>query len=162
MSTDHTVQNPPALQGAKAATKALIKAAGGQEEAEGFTGKSQSQLSKYGLPNTDVFITIDAVIALEAVTHGMAGHPHVTRFLAQQAGGVFVRLPQASAGATDWHVHMGAVSKEVSDVIQGICEALADQSVTPAEARKIRAEIAEAQERLSLLDALAKRAEGDA
>jgi hypothetical protein len=50
---------------------------------------------------------------------------------------------------------MGDVSKEVSDVIQRICGALNDRVVTPAEASAIRAEIAEAQERLALLDALA-------
>lgn len=160
MSTERTVSHPPALQAGKAATKALIKAAGGQEEAERFTGRSQSRLSSYGLPNTDAFITIDNVRALEAVTHGLPGHPHVTRWLAREAGGVFVTLPTAALADTDWHVEMAAVSKEVGDVIQRICLALADRTVTASEARSIRSEIKDAQEHLAMLDALAERAEG--
>lgn len=163
MSTERTIHHPPALQAGKAATKALIKAAGGQEEATRFTGmRSQSRLSSYGLPNTDAFMTIDSVRALEAVTHGLPGHPHVTRWLAGEAGGVFVPLPRAVlADAADWHVEMAAVSKEVGDVIQRICLALADSKVTPVEARRIRGEIQEAQEHLAMIDALAERAESE-
>lgn len=160
MTCDRTVILSPDQQGLKVATKALIRAFGGQEAASAETGKSQSQLCQYGLTNTPLFAPIDVVATLEDRTHGTAGHPIVTRHMARRQGYALVRLPQAPDGDCDWHRAMGAVSKEVGDIIQRLCEALADGKVTGSEVRagRVREEIAEAQERLAQLDALAVRA----
>jgi hypothetical protein len=163
VSSSRTMVLPPALQAAKAATKALIRAVGGQEAAAAETGKSHSRFACYGLPNTLDFIPVNDVHALEAVTHGLAGHPHVTRWLAREAGYALVRLPQAPGGTSDWHQAMGAVSKEVGEIIERLCTMLADGKVTGAEVREghLRDEIRDAQERLAQLDALAAQAEAD-
>ena len=151
----------PRLQSLKNATRALIRAYGGQEAAEAETGKSQTQLSRYGSVDSDGFAPIDVVASLEAATHGQPGHPHVTRWLARNAGGVFVTLPKAAADGGDWHQAMGAVAKESGDVIQRVCAALVD-GVSGDDIRRlrIREEIAEAQEKLALLDAMAAQAAG--
>ncbi len=152
----------PRAQSLKNATKALIRAYGGQEAAEAETGKSQTQLSRYGSVDCDTFAPIDLVAALEASTHGQPGHPHVTRWLARNAGGAFVVLPKAAPTGGDWHEAMAAVAKESSEVIQKVCAALVD-GVSGEDVRrlKIREEIAEAQEKLALLDAMAARVEAE-
>jgi hypothetical protein len=163
MSAVRTLTLSPVLQAGKAATKALIRAAGGQEAAEALTGRSQPRLSAYGLPTTDAFVSIELVAALEEVTHGTPNHPQVTRWLASQAGYLLVPKPRAAPGAGDLHCELGAVAKETGDVVQKVCEALRDGVVTVREIEKlrIREEIAEAQERLAVLDAMLAQISGE-
>jgi hypothetical protein len=159
MSKEGGIVYPPELQQLKAATKALIRAFGGQEAAEAATGRSQSQLSNYGGPNAPGFAPIDVVLALEAATHGAPGHPHVTRFLAANAGYLLVAKPEALPANADWCAALGDAVAEFSDVHERVLRALPG-GVTAAELRKadIRHEIAEAMTRLAMLDVLAARA----
>jgi hypothetical protein len=137
MATERDIVQPPALQAGKAATKALIRAAGGQEAAEPLTGRSQSRLSAYGLPSTDAFIPVDAVAALEAVTHGHVGHPHVTRWLAREAGYGLVRLPRPGAEPTKWGRLIAGLGREAGELINGVCTDIDDDNdVSREEARK--------------------------
>jgi hypothetical protein len=139
MATERNIVHPPALQAGKAATKALIRAAGGQEEAAPLTGRSQPRLSSYCGPNTDAFIPVDAVAALEAVTHGHPGHPHVTRWLAREAGYALLPLSRFRSAATgELHRAVGRVAKEANDVVATTCEALADGKLDKAESRRKR------------------------
>lgn len=160
MTVPRTLSHPPELQAGKAAFKALVRAFGGQEAAAEHTGRTQSRLSDFGNPHTPDFPPVEIVQALEAATHGQSGHPHVTRWLARSAGYALVRLPTAAAGDSDWHQAIAAVSRETSESIERVCAALADGKVTAAEVAslRIREEIAEAQERLAALDALAAQA----
>lgn len=150
---------PPDLQAGKRATKSLIKAAGGQEEAASITGKSQPRLSSYGLPNTGDFIPVDAAHALEAVTHGQPGHPHVTRWLAHEAGYLLVRKPSTVPADTDWCPALGDAVQEFSDVQQRILKALpGGVSARELIEANVRGEIEEAMGMLARLDALCARA----
>lgn len=163
MTTANTIHLPPELQAGKDATRSLIKRAGGQEYAEELTGRSQARFSAYGLKNTDAFIPIDLVRALEGVTHGQPGHPHVTRWLSGEAGYLLVRKPSRGGGSGDLHHELAAVSKETSDVVQRVLEALRDGSVSARAIAelKIRAEISEAQEQLATLDAVLAQIEAE-
>lgn len=135
MSDARSIVHPPELQAGKAASKALIRAFGGQEAAEAHTGKSQSQLSAYGGRNTPFFMPIDVVAALEGSTHGLPGHPHVTRWLAREAGYGLVRLPDAKAPPTQWSGFIAQLGKEAGEVINGICtDLISENDVSPAEA----------------------------
>jgi hypothetical protein len=137
MSGERTLTLPPDLQAGKAATKALVRAYGGQEAAAAARGKSQSRLCAYGLPNTDDFIPIDDVHALEACTHGAAGHPHVTRWLAREAGYELVRRPCPNAPETVWSGFVARLSREAGELMGGVCEDLSgDNDLTPAEAAR--------------------------
>lgn len=165
MGTERDLVHPPALQAGKAATRALIRAVGGQEEAAPLTGRSQPRLSAYCGPNTDAFIPVDAVLALEAVTHGHAGHPHVTRWLAREAGFALLRLPQFTpAGGGAIHRAVSGVSKEAGELVGLVCDALADDGdLKPHEIREnwIVANIDDAIDRLCELRALVVRIEGE-
>jgi hypothetical protein len=159
MNGDREIVHPPQLQGGKAATKALIRAFGGQEAAAAETGKSQARLSTYGGPNTPDFVGIDVVVSLEGRTHGTPGHPHVTRWLAAEAGYMLVAKPAALLATADWCAALGDAVADFNDVQERLLRALPG-GVSAAEIRAadIRAQIAEAQERLAQLDQLAARA----
>ncbi|HEY1605592.1 MAG TPA: phage regulatory CII family protein [Allosphingosinicella sp.] len=163
--SDRTLILAPELQAGKAATKALIRAFGGQEAAASECEKSQSRMCDYGSPHTRDFMPVNDVRTLEARTHGQPGHPHVPRWLARQAGHVLVRLPVAGGVVADVHAEIGAISRDAGEVVQRVCEGLRDGRVSAGDVRRlrIREEIAEAQQHLAALDALAAQieAEGD-
>ena len=162
MSADRTVVLPPALQAAKNAFKALTQAVGGQAAAAVETGKSQSRICNYGLTNTDEFAPIDVVRALEAVTHGQPGHPHVTRWLAREAGYVLVAIPSTDLPETIWSQRIAAALREVGALSAGIGDALSDDNdVSQEEAKRLLDEAdANVEAAVTIREAIKRRAEG--
>jgi len=130
----------PEKQGAKVASRALVRAVGGQEACPGFARYTRHQAySEFAsIEHGDKFMPIDVVIDLEAVTHGMPGHPHVTRYLCERAGGAFVALPAAEITAKDFHGAVSALISESHDVATRLIEALGDGRVTAAEVRSAK------------------------
>jgi alkylation response protein AidB-like acyl-CoA dehydrogenase len=160
MTARRDVTHSPDKQALKAASKRLVRAVGGVEAAAQYSRPMLSQLSAYGHPNAPEFMPVDVIADLEAVTHQTPDHPVVTRMLARKAGFALVKIPVAPTGAADWHREIGAISKEVSEVISPVCELLGDGRITAEEIRSrgLREQIAEAQERLAALDALCAQA----
>jgi hypothetical protein len=144
----------------KAATRELIAATGGTDGAGATCGARQQRMSDCQNRNTTEFLRIDEVGKLEDVAPDEGRWPHVTRSLALRQGFVLVRVRQEVPSTGDWHHAMAGLSKHASDVIQRICEAL-PQGASADDVRRlnIRNEIAEAQEQLALLDALAAQVE---
>lgn len=91
------MQLPLHLQSVKIAFAELVAACGGQGPAAEETGKGQSRISAYSHRNTADFAPIDVIDTLEARTVGVAGHPHVTAWLARRRGCELVKLPDPSA-----------------------------------------------------------------
>lgn len=141
MSGDRTHQHTPQLQALKVQAKALVRAAGGQEAAEALTGRSQSRFSDYGSPNTPSFLPVDLVLALEAVTHGCANHPPVTRYLAREAGYMLVPRPKAGSNG-GWGRSLQALGREFGEISSRVCQALGDADtpgqVTACEIRDLK------------------------
>jgi hypothetical protein len=131
MSGDRNLTLTPELQEAKRETKALIRAAGGQEACEEMTGRAQSRFSDYGSRNTGSFMPIDLVEKLEGVTHGKPGHPNVTRWLARRAGFMLVERPKVGAGGA-WGRSLQDLGREFGQVSGAVCGALGDPD-TPGE-----------------------------
>jgi len=137
IADDRTVQHPARLQAGKMAFADLVDAVGGQVPAEAYSGKAQSRISAYGGRNTPWFAPIDVVVKLEGVTHGAPGHPHVTRWLAREAGYALVKLPEPGAAPARWSGFMARLGKEAGELINGICTDLTDDNdVIPAEAKR--------------------------
>lgn len=138
MSGERDIVLPPRLQGGKIAFGELVDAFGGQVAASAETGKSQSRICAYAHRNMADFAPIDVVACLEQRTHGTHGHPHVTRWLARQAGFGLVKLPDPAGIPTDtkWGLLASRLAKESGDVTSGICADLSDDNdIAPAEAR---------------------------
>lgn len=123
-------------QNAARVSKKLVQAAGGLEASADVTGKSTSQLSRYTSPDCTDSMPITVVRELESVSHGHAGHPHVTRMLAQAQGYGLFKLPVAEAARADWMAHLAALSAEAGELASKLAVALGDQSICPNDIRK--------------------------
>lgn len=147
---------PPEKQALKAATARLVRAAGGQEAAVGFTRFARHQaLSDFANPADEHaarFISADAIADLEAVTHGTPGHPAVTRQLARLAGYQLVPMPKPRGGGADLACHLQAIIRESADVTMDLSLHLKG-TPGPADAARLRTEVAEAIQALAELDA---------
>ncbi len=160
MSARNDVTLSAQMQRAKAAYRASVAACGGGDGTAATIGKSQQRVSLYGLPNSDAFPTLDAIVLQEAVSHGTPGHPHVTRFLAREAGYELFKLPGAEAEGTIWSRHCAEIAKEANEVVAGLCTDLADGEVSPREAKKRLPDVDEAIDALvRLRTSLIQRAE---
>lgn len=133
MSGPRDVRLPAEQQDLKAASKALVRAYGGQEAASELLGRAQSRYSDTGSPNTEVFLTICEVAALEDRTAGAAGHPIVTRELARRQGYELVARPRALPAAEDLIACVGDLMREGADVMSAIGDALKDKRWTREE-----------------------------
>lgn len=136
----------PDLQSGKAATKALVRAFGGQEAAAEETGYRQQRISDFGLPNVAEFAPLDFVALLEERTEGTAGWPHVTRWLARRTGHALVRLPQGGIDENGLRDSVMIITRELGDTAAALTEALNPDSpggvtVTPEEARSVLTEL---------------------
>ena len=144
--------------GLKAATRMLIREAGGLELAARVTRVERASLSRYENPSSEHFLPVDVALDLEAAN----GEPHVTRFLARAGGHVLIELPRLD-GTGAWGRHLGDIAKECGEAIAVVGQALAEGgTITAEEVRElnITREIDEAVERLmalrAALDALEK------
>ena len=162
MSSHNDIVHPVPLQRVKASTKALIRAAGGLEACQEATGKSTSTLSRYQSINDEAFAPIDVVVTLEGITHGHAGHPPVTRLLADLAGYALFRKPQVDVHGHDLLELLAGQSRMAGGIASGICTALADGKVDAHEASPVRANIADLIQYLLTMDAALAEIEGGA
>ena len=144
----------PELLDLKRATAETIKGVGGLEAAAGFCRVGKSALSDNQSVNHDAsFIAVDVVADLEPLARERSGWPHVTRALCRRMGGMFVPRPDVLATGADLLMLLGRHAQESADVSRAICDAVADGKVCGDDARRIRAEVAQAMELLALVDA---------
>jgi len=154
MSVDRTLTLTPELQELKAACKALVRAFGGQVAAAERLGTRQQRISDCCSANTDAFLRIDEIAALEAETVGYPGHPHVTSVLARQRGHAAVPMPDHSATGLDLLKLFARQSKETSELAGAVVEAHEDDVIELYEAEAINDAIDDV-----IANALAMRAE---
>jgi hypothetical protein len=126
----------------KAASSDLVGAAHGIEAAADLLGKGKSTIGRYvNINDEDYWMPVDAVAALERVTHGTPGHPQVTAELCRLAGGVFVPLPAAAGGDGELRAGVMHLSSELGDVAREIDGALRDNKVCVSEETAIHRQI---------------------
>lgn len=128
----------PAKQGLKNAIGDLVAAVGGQEACVGFARYRRHQTySDFGnAEKADSFMPADVILDLERVTRGKTGHPIVTGYLCKMAGGVFVKLPQASPDEMAFLEALSRLTGEFSELSTGLMTALRDRKVTGDEVRE--------------------------
>ena len=160
MSRARDIVHPAYLQDVKAGTADLLRSYGSQQSAEALTGVRQQKLSDCGNANTGDFLALDTVVELERRTVGTPGWPQVTRTLARLHGCALIRLPEARDAEGAWLDRLSQLSGETSDIISGICSALADGTISAAEAKALRVEVGEGQQLLADVDAALAAIEG--
>lgn len=115
----------------------LIKAAGGVEAAAEICGKSPSLFSAYQSPNDHRSMPLRDIEALEGVTHGQLGHPHVTRFLARQAGYSLLQRPNVPRDRREIMALLSKQAKERGETDPEILDAVADGQIDEDEAERL-------------------------
>lgn len=128
------------LQELKAATRALVRASGGQESGATITRVRHQALSDHGNHNKpNCFMPIDVAGDLMMDS----GDTSVLRVLAHLVDCEVIPLPKV-AGNGALQNAMGQTSKEIGDVFKTIGESMADGRFDAKETKLCRAEIWEA------------------
>jgi len=142
MSTPRDLQLAPRDQALKAATRALVGAAGGQEAAAAFTRRRQSTVSDWCSPNTPAFIPADAIARLVEVTYGLPGQLDLVRRLAEITGHLLVRGgAPVDAGEEPLPLHLSRIATEGADVMRLLANPVAGvRHLDKAERQRLRAE----------------------
>jgi hypothetical protein len=150
----------------KVATRALVDAVGGTIPAARVCGSRQQRISDCGLPNTPDFLRIDEVAALEDVTVGQPGWPHVIHALCSRQGGLFVPIRTdavvGDASLAAWSGYAARLSHEAGSLNGGLCEGLAeDKDVSRQRAGELLGKARQlVQSAVEIEKALEARAEG--
>jgi hypothetical protein len=145
---------------AKKATRDLHKAVGGVDDAGKITEKSHAMHGYYQSRNRSDSITIADVLRLEAVAVRSPDYPQITRLLCENAGGIFVELPDVDADDTDLMRHVMKIADKFGVLARDYGDAMADGLLEHHEIillrRDLRVLMEEAlacDERLKVLDA---------
>ena len=128
----------------KAATRDLVRQAGGLERAGRIAGRGKSTIDRYCSPDHPDVIPIDAALRLEQET----GTACVTAAMAAINGRTVAERATEAAGG-DVLAAVARAAKESADVLAAAASAMADGKISPNEARAIEVEAAEAQEVIS-------------
>jgi hypothetical protein len=152
----------------KRASRALVNSVGTQSEAADILGMKkdgQRRISELVSPNCPDSLTL---FKWSSSRRKRAARPIGRRSPARSPGSMISscwRWPSALPGVVDWHRGMGEVSREAAEVVNRVCQALADDNkVTRARNRAIGIieQIEEALAKLANLKAMARAiAQGD-
>lgn len=139
MSVERNITLPPEQQEIKEASRALVKAYGGQDSVAKRLGARQQRISDCCSTSTDAFLRVDEIATLEAETVGYPGHPHVTGVLARQRSRELVPTPHIAATGRDLLMLFAKESKSNSNLAEAILGAHRDDHIDNAEAEQIEA-----------------------
>ena len=142
--------------GIKSALRDMVRESfGPQKAAAAATRVEQGMISDYcstSAEHAETHVPVDVLLDLVAVS----GDVRVLRYLAEQANCLLTPLPTGARGEIG--LRMGRSAKEFGDVMVRIGEAIADGTVTDAEAQAALVEIMEVMIELSALAEAVKAA----
>ncbi|MGK2872395.1 MAG: hypothetical protein ACSLFL_09085 [Alphaproteobacteria bacterium] len=115
----------------KQATKRLIKACGGLEAASMVTRVGHSELARYYDPSEKLFMPIDVVADLEAIS----GNAYVCQSLAHMLGFSLVPLqpPEMLEPSHHWTALIAQLGEETASTLRQIGAALTDHGTLTAQ-----------------------------
>lgn len=117
----------------KAATRDLVARCGGVVRAGEIAHVSKTEISRWQSVGDEGIVTIPAVLALEAD----CGVPLVTSVMADLQGRRLSDATTDGAGAACLYRDHADLMRRSAEVTAAMAEALADGSVTPAEAERV-------------------------
>ena len=116
----------------KSATRRACEDAGPLHEIAANTRCDPAQLSRYGNPERPEFIPLDIAMDLDA----LSGGDRVLRAWAELRGYELIR-DERGVMVEDTLRHIGNVGRAAGNLHATMCEAAADGTVTPLEAKRI-------------------------
>ncbi len=127
----------PIERAIKLADRDLIDAAGKTVAVSAHFGVSPQLVGRWNNLNDELFISAERRVDLEDATRGVPGHPHFTRAMAKRQGFALVKLPDGETPTSDnLLAAIADQARAANAVTSGMLDALADQLVTAAEARR--------------------------
>jgi len=139
----------------KAATRRVVKLAGGPNAASDVVRAPASRLSQYGNHDVPVFAPVDVCFDLDKA----AGDHVILRAWADLCG--FDIVPrEATQVAHDLTVAAGHVARESGELVSMTIDAESDGVVTPTEARAIDEAAADLQEKVVSIREVARKSMG--
>lgn len=132
----------------KSATRDLVKLCGGVQRAGEVTSRSKSEVSRWQSSGDSDIIDIAAALALEAD----CGVPMVTTVMAEVNGRRLTDEFSAQSAASILERH-AQVLRSAAETATLVAQAMADHTVTPAEAERIDRAAAEQETSLRTLRA---------
>jgi len=136
----------------KSAFRRACEDAGPLHEIAANTRCDPAQLSRYGNPERSEFIPLDIAVDLDA----LSGGDRILRAWAELRGYELVR-EERGIKTEDINRHIGAVGVETGELISEMCNAVADNRVTPREAEAIERRAEDVKDNISLLQADCRR-----
>lgn len=136
----------------KSATRRACEDAGPLHEIASCTRSDPSQLSRYGNPEKPEFIPLDVAMDLDA----LSGGDRLLRAWAELRGYELMR-DEKGVAIEDMNRHIGAVGVETGELISEMCNAIADQVITPREAEAIERRAEDVLDNVALLKADMRR-----
>jgi hypothetical protein len=136
----------------KSATRRACEDAGPLHSIADCTRSDPSQLSRYGNPEKPEFIPLDVAMDLDA----LSGGDRLLRAWAELRGYELVR-DEKGVAIEDMNRHIGAVGVETGELISEMCNAIADQVITPREAEAIERRAEDVLDNVALLKADMRR-----
>ncbi|OYZ15620.1 MAG: hypothetical protein B7Y35_06010 [Sphingomonadales bacterium 28-64-96] len=146
----------PRDQALKRATRLLVDAAGGCENAAALCRVGKSQLAAAGCINEpDRWLPVDALRDLMGVTRGHAGAAQLLAHLAAEAGFVLVPVSGAAGGGIDALAAIADLSRETAQLV-GV---LAEHAAGGADPRRVIAEADDVMAKVAGIRAAAEQLE---
>lgn len=136
----------------KSATRRACEDAGPLHEIAACTRADKSQLSRYGNPDQPEFIPLDIAMDLDA----LSGGDRILRAWAELRGYELIR-EERGVKIEDMNRHIGAVGVETGELISEMCNAVADNKVTPREAEAIERRAEDVKDNITLLQSDCRR-----
>lgn len=124
----------------KAAQRDLIERCGGIVRTESLTGFSKSQVGRWNNPNDPDLMPLGAIRALEAD----CGHPMITAVMAEACGRRLADPDEERRAERNLLTAHSEMMRHQAEVAHVMAVAIADGSVTPAEATVIDRAVARA------------------
>ncbi len=136
----------------KSATRRACEDAGPLHEIAANTRSDPSQLSRYGNPEKSEFIPLDVAMDLDA----LSGGDRLLRAWAELRGYGLIQ-DEKGVAVEDMNRHIGAVGVETGELISEMCNAIADNQITPREAEAIERRAEDVLDNVNLLKADMRR-----
>lgn len=151
MTTDRRARLSPEQLVLKRATREAVRDAGGQEFLSVQLGKAQSRFSDYGSPNTQDFMPLQDVFAVEHLGHGKPGHPHITHALATLHGFVLVPRPEGLDDQGSLARSVILIQRELGDLAECVPDSLDDSDLMAADIEAAQRELLQVEEATAAL-----------
>ena len=129
----------------KVAAGDAVEQCGGVDGAAATTGRGRSTCGRWLNENETDLPTIDSAVAMDRAIRAQGRTPPIAAAMVRELGGEIVWLPDVDTrGRGDWLAVIGDLTRESSEAVAALCEALTDRVIDRRELAKVAVEFDQA------------------